>query len=455
MFEQRKYWLLLILTAIIFLTMEWFFLDFLGKGTGESWIEREIQYKIQFMGFVGLSLILNFYILFYHWTTPPHPKYIMLPKRKISIAAHVLGGSSEVIVGALAWYCLYSGQTILLDGASWAIIMAACVVIAHGPSSLFQTPGVFGAKGIMVPGYISISTLHIYCAIHVVLDPNSLLWVERTWITLQAYAFVRIFGRTLWVNKAIPDSTYTVGTMAGGATIVHFVIGPAGFLIVCIGIWAHIMLYKIIMKPTANEYRAFMEERTHSATIDNDARALWLQSNTDDDSSKLNEIDAAKAAFNSLDYDNSGTLDVVEIESLLTSWHATPHVMQAFLDRCEGTDGIDFETFQKTVWALGNIETRLMAIKKSGNENDDDDTKAKKIFNFLDIDNSGFIELMEMELLLVEWGMTSYEAVAYMKRFGGDDGKISLNEFREQMAPLWKFAYKRAFRDADAAQPLH
>ena len=454
MFNARKYELLLLLTGIVYVAIYWFFFDFLGEGTGVSWMDSAIQHKVQFMGFVGLSLLLNAYIIFYHWTQPPHPKYLMLPKRKLSIVVHIIGGTSEVIVGALAWYCLYTGQSILLDGASWALIMAACVIVAHGPSSLFQTPGVFGAKGIMVPAYIGISTLHIYSAVHVALDPTNLIWVERTWITLQAYAFVRIYGRTLWVNKAIPESTYTVGTMAGGATIIHFVVGPAGLLLFCVGIIVHIKLYKLIMQPTENEYRTFMEERTHSATINNDARALWLQSNTEEDSSEYNEIDAAKAAFKSLDRDESGTLDFEEIESLLTSWHATPHVMQAFLDRCDGNDGIDFDTFRKSVWALGNVESRVMGVKTSGTMDDDDKTKAQRIFEFLDIDKSNYIELMEMELLLVEWGMTSYEAMAYMKRFGGEDGRISLEEFYEQMAPLWKFAYKRAFR-ADAAQPLH
>ena len=454
MFDARKYWLLQALTAIMFIGIYWLFLDYFGSGMGESWMNSSMQFKSQFI-FIGIiSILLNIYIIYYHWARPPHPKYIMLPKRRLSMACHVIGGTSEVIVGAVAWYCLYTGNSLLIDGASWAAIMVACVFILHGPSSLFQTPGVFGAKGVMVPAYIGISTLHIYCAIHVALDLNSLLWVERTWITLQAYAFVRIFGRLMWVNKIIPNSTYTVGTMAGGSTIIHFVIGPGGLVIFCLGILAHIKLFNLIMKPTENEYRAFMEERTHSATINNDVRSLWLQTNSEESFDKDDEIESARAAFNALDHDNSGTLDVSEIQDLLESWHATPHVMQAFFNRFENSKGINFDDFRMTVWSIGNVQNRVKGVMETGTPDDDDETKARKVFDFLDIDKSGFLELMEMEVLMVEWGMASHEAVAYMKEFGGEDGKISFEEFRNQMAPLWKFAYRRAFR-ADSAQPLN
>ena len=128
--------------------------------------------------------------------------------------------------------------------------------------------------------------------------------------------------------------------MAGGSTIIHFVIGPGGLVIFCLGILAHIKLFNLIMKPTENEYRAFMEERTHSATINNDVRSLWLQTNSEESFDKDDEIESARAAFNALDHDNSGTLDVSEIQDLLESWHATPHVMQAFLNRFENSKGI-------------------------------------------------------------------------------------------------------------------
>ena len=158
MFDARKYWLLQALTAIMFIGIYWLFLDYFGSGMGESWMNSSMQFKSQFI-FIGIiSILLNIYIIYYHWTRPPHPKYIMLPKRRLSMACHVIGGTSEVIVGAVAWYCLYTGNSLLIDGASWAAIMVACVFILHGPSSLFQTPGVFGAKGVMVPAYIGIST---------------------------------------------------------------------------------------------------------------------------------------------------------------------------------------------------------------------------------------------------------------------------------------------------------
>ena len=80
--------------------------------------------------------------------------------------------------------------------------------------------------------------------------------------------------------------------------------------------------------------------------------------------------------------------------------------------------------------------------------------RKRKVFDFLDIDKSGFLELMEMEVLMVEWGMASHEAVAYMKNLEERMGKFLLMNSETRWHLLWKFAYRRAFR-ADSAQPLN
>jgi Ca2+-binding EF-hand superfamily protein len=450
MSNRRKKGLVFSLTMGAYFGMYWLFLDYFGNGEGISWIYSSMQYKSQFIAFAAFSVLLNMYIIYFHASNPPHPKYIMLPKRKFSMMSHIIGGSAEVIAGAMAWFCIYTGDVIIFSGYTWSIITVVCVFTAHAPSALFQTPGVFGAKGVMIPAYIGISSLHIYCAIHLAFEPESLLWIERTWITLQAYAFVRLYGRLMWKFGMIPNSTYTVGTMAGGATIIHFVIGPAGFLLFSIGIIFYIQMTKIILKPSTNEYKALMEERTHSATINDSVRTMWLELNTESASSGLSEIEAAKAAFQSLDRNNSGALDVDEIKELLISWDATPHVIQAYIDRFEHQEEIDFDCFRKTVWSIGNMQKRISVDLLRDKSLSDPDLIAKSVFEFLDIDQSGFLELMELEVLLVEWGMAPYEAVDYMEHFGGDDGKISIGEFTQDMAPLWKFAYKRAQRIDDA-----
>lgn len=440
-----------LLTMLAYLGIYWLFMDYFGNGEGTSWIYSSMQYKSQFIAFAVFSVLLNCYIIYFHASNPPHPKYIMLPKRKFSMMSHIIAGSAEVIAGAMAWICIYTGDSIVFSGYTWSMITVVCVFAAHAPSALFQTPGVFGAKGIMVPAYIGISSLHIYCAIHLAFEPESLLWVERTWITLQAYAFVRLYGRLMWGFGMIPNSTYTVGTMAGGATIIHFVIGPAGLLLFCMGIILYIQLTKLILKPSANEYNALMEERTHSATINDNVRAMWLELNTENTTTGMGEMEAAKAAFESLDHDNSGTLDVDEIRELLISWDATPHVIQAYIDRFEQQKEIDFETFRKTVWSIGNMQNRISLDLLRDKSLSNPDLIAKAVFEFLDIDKSGFLELMEIEVLLVEWGMAPYEAVDYMRHFGGDDGRISIEEFTQEMAPLWKFAFKRAQRSENAS----
>jgi Ca2+-binding EF-hand superfamily protein len=74
-----------------------------------------------------------------------------------------------------------------------------------------------------------------------------------------------------------------------------------------------------------------------------------------------------------------------------------------------------------------------------------DEDKARLVFNELDFDQSGYIERIELEMLLLEYGLPRLEAKAYLDKYDTNgDKKISFEEFFQHFAPLWRFAYALA-----------
>ena len=71
--------------------------------------------------------------------------------------------------------------------------------------------------------------------------------------------------------------------------------------------------------------------------------------------------------------------------------------------------------------------------------------QAEVVFNHLDLDASGYLELIEIEMLLLEWGLEPAEAKAYINKFAGEDKKIDFEEFYAEMKPIWSFGYKEMF----------
>ena len=55
----------------------------------------------------GFAVLSNIGIIYYHATTPPHPKFLMTNIRKIWVRIHAISGSIELILGIIAWSMSY------------------------------------------------------------------------------------------------------------------------------------------------------------------------------------------------------------------------------------------------------------------------------------------------------------------------------------------------------------
>ena len=67
--------------------------------------------------------------------------------------------------------------------------------------------------------------------------------------------------------------------------------------------------------------------------------------------------------------------------------------------------------------------------------------RARLVFDKLDADDDGSISTLELEAVLVAWGLPRADAAACLGEVDhSGDGRVSFAEFHEGLAPIWEFA---------------
>jgi Ca2+-binding EF-hand superfamily protein len=387
----------------------------------------------------GASILSNFYVLYYHYTNPPHPKFLMLPKRKLSIRTHVISGSIEIVFGVIAFF---SNNPEIP-----ATIMALSAIIGHVTSSFYQTPIVFGSKSAMIPGYIFCIGLHLYCAIHLLLEPNSTFWLINTFLVLSIYVWCRVFYFVFTAFGLFKDNLYSAAILAAGVLILPSVLGVAGNLFFILFVLVYNALYKLIVNPTPAEWISWTKESQRQTLIDEDAKELWVSNNLSINSSnELDDQELAAAVFAKLDVNKTGTLDQSELKSLWQEWQVPDSFINTFLARHTDSNEFNFTNFYEQIWQIKGVKERLKreTLKLeclSKGKNISNEEKCRIIFDQIDIDRTGYIDEFELKTLLLEWGLPSSEVEEYMRKYDENkDLRISFEEFFK-MRPIWSFAY--------------
>ena len=392
-----------------------------------------------------ISLIANFVIIYIHYKKPPHPKFLLLRKRKIAIRTHLISGSLEVVVGGVALFA--PDPTI----AAYVMVVAALVHIA---TSAFQTPIVFGAKAVMVPSYIGATALHFYCAVNLLLNPSSPEWILNTFLTLNIYVWVRVFYFIFEQLGLFKESLYSVSVLAAGLFIVPAVLGPAGNLVTVGYVLIYVFLYKALYQST-DEITYQMQENDRITLIDNEARALWEMETvgeklTPSIENRLSE-EFARRVFDTLDKNDDETLCSEEVQHILLAWKAPPGFVSALIERIAGNDGVlSFDEFYQSVWSVGRVRERLILDGKARlPEKVTNDVQSQTVFDYLDLNRSGYLDVFELEMLLLEWGLPQGEVQEFLQQFDeSEDGRISPQEFKTHFRPVWKFGYHRVLQQS-------
>ena len=379
----------------------------------------------------GFAVLSNIGIIYYHATTPPHPKFLMTKIRKFWVRVHAISGSLELIIGIIAWS---------LNHEFLAMIVGFTALFFHVPSAFFQSKGSFGAKGITVPSYYMIVTIHAYFAFRLITSGGQIYWLEQTWITLQAYAYMRIFMVLLENLKVFKGSHYTVTELFAGAVITSYLFGGFGPILIVIGILIYLAMYKLLMKPSKEEMENLFAEKERESLIDTDTRNFWISNNLEINVSNGDE-DMAEKIFSKLDKDDSGYLSYDEVVQVSRDWGLKEKYVEATFTRFESSKGLNLNDFKNTLWRMGNYKL----IKENGTEANNPKEKATTVFKHLDLDSSGYLEIFEIELLLMEWGLEPKEAKEYMLKYAGSDKKIDFDEFFTQMKPIWSFGFQQLY----------
>ena len=388
-----------------------------------------------------VSAFANIFVLYYHAVTPPHPKFLMLPSRKFSIRVHIISGCMEFFAAIMAFSLAENG----LADPLWGRIAAVAAFAGHVPSSYAQTPIVFGAKSVMVTGYMFAIGLHLFCALQLFIEPSSIYWLMNSFLILNIYVWCRVFYFFFQSVGLFKHSLYTASILLSGVLLFPSVLGAAGNLFFLFFVLTYLAFYRKIANPSEAEIDEAMQENARDFLVSKQIKQDWLLEKLQIAGIETNgrtDADLAKALFEHLDTDQSGYLDANEVTQILKEWKTEQSFINTFVEQHSHNGQIDFNSFYRNVWNIGNLENKFFMIDKQLAQTEEQ--QAKLIFNQLDTDSSGFIDSFELRKLLLEWGLPSKEVDAYLKRYDDGDSRFSFEEFYKHMKPIWRFAYSTA-----------
>lgn len=384
------------------------------------------------------STLCNVLVLYYHYTRPAHPKFLMLRSRRSILSWHIVSGSVQLVSLLWAYGTGQPGPTI---------VAAATALLLHVPTFLYQTPIVFGAKAVMTPSYWFVIALHAFCAVRLLLDPSSEALVLQTYLALNTYMWCRVFSVLFQRFGLFRDSLYTVSIFIPGFVTFPAVIGPVAPLVLIGFILLYVGSYHLLYRPDDEALRYFFREHSRYSLPDLSAKQDWILRRTaaagggSAEGMSLGEKAPAKAVFSLLDQNQDGVLDWSEVEGVLIEWKASTFYRSA-IGRFHGTgQSWAFEEFYRRIWRFRPMASPVSMIFDRGRTYSET-KRADLVFDRLDMDRSGYVEAFELRMLLVEWGVPAEEVAGYVQHFDDNrDGRFSREEFRVRFGPIWRFCF--------------
>ncbi|CAF4083145.1 unnamed protein product [Adineta steineri] len=392
-----------------------------------------------------ISSIFNIFVLFYHCTHAPHPKYLILPQRRFVIYIHILSGVLEFLT---CWIAFCTGSERI------ATIAAIIAIVAHVPSAYYQTSIAFGAKAIMVAGYLFAINIHLFCALHLFFNPSSSYWLLNMFLVHNIYVWCRVLYAFFEFLGLFKDSLYTNSVVIASLILIPAVLGVSANMLFLGYVVSSILLYLIIVRPNKIDRAYYVGERTRNLLVNKDVHSNWLKENARlvrmNKDNELSDQQQAKLVFDLLDEDKNGYIDGEEINRLLKEWQTAENFRNRFF-RWTKDGQISYENFYKNIWRLG--ETSIGHFQEG--QNKEGKARARFIFDCLDNDSNGYLDSIEIQKLLIQWGLPDNEVDAYLAN--DDDKQFSFDEFYHNLKPVWDFAYENmTLKDTDEVlKPIH
>ncbi|KAF9577928.1 hypothetical protein BGW38_006565 [Lunasporangiospora selenospora] len=419
------------------------------------WEDSETSLRM-YIGY--LSLLFDIGVLAYHFSTPYHPKFYAKTTRRRVLRIHILSGCLEIMACVAAFYAQ--------DPTYYAYAAAVFGAIAQAPSTFYQIPTVLGIKAFLVPSLTLVTALHFYFAVNLVLNPTSFYYLLSTYLTVHIYAWSRVFFAIFYRFKLFASHRFSAAMLTSGMLLVPSVLGLRGNISLLLVVLVSDIFLRTTQSPEFWIQWTTEHPREHAATPDkkvvlealvtaaevaNAVESLAVQ----DPKSRylrlcatvmsanvrnLTPVEKAKAVFRAIDVNHNGLLSIEEFKDFLEACGISQFEMEdklllqtLFAGNKEVTSDV-FSTWFTKNWIHDNSITlpRLPSTPRG---------QAKMVFDALDSDSSGTLDLEELEHLLVSWGLPAGEAAGYLKMHDKDNsGSIDFHEFYAHMETLWKFA---------------
>jgi CRP-like cAMP-binding protein/Ca2+-binding EF-hand superfamily protein len=372
------------------------------------------------------SAAANIIVIAYHYSVPPHPKFLVVPWRRWILRTHILSGTVELCAGLAA---LFMPERELA-----AKVMALAALGFHVPSAYAQTPIVFGARAIMRPAYLLCIGLHAFSAVQLWRHPSSLYWVSSTFLIFNIYGWCRIYYFIFDKFGLFQGARYSVTILSAGLTTAPVVLGSSGMPMMVIGCGVYMALSWVFFLRRGGDWREFVREAARDSTVPDELRALWLAPNPSRDRQ------AAQECFASLEGGADGAVANVALERLLTASGIPRSAVQQFTAK-RGGEPMPFDQFMRTVWSIREVREaasaqRALPAARSARD------KAELVFQRLDMDGDGRLGRGELEVLLRGWSLPAREVDRWLERTGlAQEGSIDFAAFFKHLTPVWKFIY--------------
>lgn len=375
---------------------------------------------------VVLSAISNIIVIGYHYTVPPHPKFLMVPWRRAILRVHITSGTVELFAGLAA---------LVMDSPEVAArVMAASALLFHAPSAFAQTPIVFGSRAIMRPGYLMCIGLHLFCAANLWVHPASAYWLVCTFLVFNVYVWCRIYYFVFDKLGLFAGARYSVSIVAAGLTTTPAILGPNAIVVLFLGCAISMVLVKLFFLRGPTAWADFVRERARDSALPDEVRSLFFGAATEHDDR------AAEAFFDHLDADRDGALSTDDIKRLLVDAAISASVADRFLEsRVGATARLDRQQFKERLWPVREVRERAFLVKALAAARSERD-KAELVFQRLDVDGDGVLSRVELDALLREWSMPPKEVDRWLARAGAKD-HLTFEQFRTHLRPVWRFIF--------------
>ncbi|KAF9572127.1 hypothetical protein EC968_010213 [Mortierella alpina] len=420
-----------------------------------EWDHPEVTFR---MYISYMSLFFDVAVLFYHFTTPFHPKFYVKTTRRRMLRLHIASGCLEILACVAAFYAE--------DPTYYAYAAAAFAAIAHVPSTFYQIPTVLGIKAFLVPSLNMVTALHGYFAFNLVMNPTSFYYLQSTYMTVHIYAWSRVFFALYYRLKLFEGHRFSAAMLTSGMLLVPTVLGLRGNVILL----SVVVASDIFLRYTNNaefwvswttehprelsaspEKKVILEALITAAEVSNAIPLLAKQGPKERyahicatvmtaNIRNLSPREKARAVFRAIDTNQDNELSTAEFRDFLLTCGISQSEMedkmmlQSLFNDQKTASFNEFCAWFTKNWIHSNTITipRMPSTPRG---------QAKLVFDTLDSDSSGHLDLQELKHLLVSWGLPANEAEGYLKTLDQDEsGHIDFQEFYKHMSTVWKFA---------------